>query len=287
MPVIDENWKMRPKHKWHSKLIRKYYKLRVGLTKPRNPIPDRNILEKVEKERRLVIQVPFGGLGDHLAYSSLPELLWKQKGIKTFISNMSIFRNEGIRDFVWGLNPYINFVDEKGWFINERLRDNIVIDEYLQELFHLEGNGYPKTYYKPRVIEELRGQNIVDPSCGATGKANGYFEREFYKRFIAYLKEYVGEFILITHKNIGNQNDLCELIRTEFKPGCFSAGTLEELSDVLYSANERYLLHSGGASLAAALKLKSNILNYIKPSTYEYFKYPTNKHIHLMQDGGS
>ena len=80
MLILSENFKMRPKHNWYSKIIRKYYKIRINLIKPENPIKDETIKEKVEKERELVIQVTCGGLGDHLIYSSLPELLWKQKG---------------------------------------------------------------------------------------------------------------------------------------------------------------------------------------------------------------
>ena len=122
MPLISEDFKMRPKHNWYSKIIRKFYKIRVNLTKPRNPVPDSEILKRVEREKRLVIQIPFGGLGDHLAYSSLPELLWQQKRIKTFISLRSVFRSEAIRDFVWGLNPFVEFTHEKGWFTYRPLR---------------------------------------------------------------------------------------------------------------------------------------------------------------------
>jgi hypothetical protein len=250
---------------------------------PSKPIPDSDVLEKTEQEKKLVIQVACGGLGDHLIYSSLPELLLKQKGIKTFISNESVFHSAAIRDFIWGLNPYVDFTNEKGWFKDKTAENKFPsIDGYFQNLFGLHGDGLPKVYYTANLVEQLKGKIIVDPSCGGAGKANGYFEPDFYKRFIEYLKSHVSEFVLITHKHSGTKNDLQELIRKEFKPECFSVSTIEELSDVLCSAEQRYLLHSGSASLAAALKLESNILNYIKPSTYDYFKYPTNRHIHLL-----
>jgi len=283
MPVISEHWKMRPKHNWYSKLIRKYYKLRVGLTKPRNPIPDSHIFEKAEKERRLVIQVPFGGLGDHLAYSSLPELLWNQKGINAFISNKSVYRSKAIRDFVWGLNPYVTFTNEKGWFIYKPSEHACsTIDEYLQKLFKLKGDGCPKVYYKPNLIEQLREKTIVDPSCGAAGKANGYFEPDFYRRLIEYLRSNIRDFVLITHQHTGTKNQIEKLIKTELNPDCYNVTTIEGLADALFSANNRYLLHSGAASLTVSLNLQSNILNYIKPSTYNSFKYRINNYIDLM-----
>lgn len=250
---------------------------------PFNPILDSEITEKVEKEKRLMIQVACGGLGDHLIYSSLPELLWEQRGIKTFVSNKSILRSKAICDFVWRLNPYVTFTDEKGWFTYKAVENNFpTVDGYLQHLFNLHGDGFPKVYYQPSLIEQIEGKTIVDPSCGAAGKANGYFDTDFYRRFIEYLKSHVGEFVLITHLHSGTKNDLQELIRKEFKPECYSVSTIEEFSDVLYSAKERYLLHSGGASLAAALRLESNILNYIKPSTYDSFKYYVNNYIDLI-----
>lgn len=142
---------MRPKHNWYSKIIKKCYKIRVNLTKSRNPTPDSDILEKAEREKQLVIQIPFGGLGDHLAYSSLPELLWQQKGIKTFISSKSIFRSEAIRNFVWELNPYIDFTNKKGWFIHKRPEHRfLTLDVYLQSLFGLHGEG-PQRFTISRV----------------------------------------------------------------------------------------------------------------------------------------
>lgn len=281
MPVISENWKMRPKHNWYSKIIRKYYKIRVNLTKPRNPIPDADILEKVEKAKQLVIQIPFGGLGDHLAYSSLPELLWEQKGIKTFISNKSIFRGKAICDFVWELNPYVTFTDEKGWFTYKPLDNNFhTMDEYFQNLFNLKGDGRPKIYYKPKLIEQLKGKTTIDPSFGPTGKANGYFEPDFHKKFIEYLKNNVGEFVLIAHKHSDTKNNLQKLIKTELKPNCYNVTNIEELADVLFSADNRYLLYSGGASLSAALSLPSTIL--CNKMAAPNFQYNINAYVDLM-----
>jgi len=282
MPILSENWKMRPKHNWHSKLIRKYYKIRVNLTKPRSLIPDRDISAKGEKEKQLIIQIPFGGLGDHLVYSSLPELLWEQKGIKTFISNKSIFRSSSIRDFVWGLNPYVTFTDEKGWFIHKPLQNNFAtLDEYLQKLFNIEGNGCPKIYYKTNLIEQLKGETIVDPSFGPSGKANGYYEKDFHKRFIEYLKNNVGDFILITHKHTNTKSTLEELIKKVFNPNCYSTSTVKELADVLFSAQKRFLMYSGSASLAAALNLSSYVLCNKKAAPH--FQYQINTYINLME----
>jgi len=282
MPIIKEEFKMRPRHNWYSKIIRKYYKIRVNLTKPANPIPDADIFQNVKEEKQLIIQIPFGGLGDHLAYSSLPELLWKQKGIKTFISNKSIFRSKAIRDFIWGLNPYVTFTNENGWFTYKPLENNFhTMDEYFQSLFKLSGDGCPNVYYKPNLIERLKGKTIVDPSFGSAGKANGYYEHEFHKSLIGYLKSNVNEFVLITHKHSGTKNDLQKLIKTELNPDCYVVKTIEELADVLFSAQKRYLFYSGSASLAAGLKLASTVVCNIR--AVPNFQYSINNYIDLAK----
>jgi len=288
MPIISENFKMRPRHNWYSKIIRKYYKIRVGLTKPRNPISDKDIREKAEKEGRLIIQIPFGGLGDHLVYSSLPELLWEQKKIKTFISEKSIFRSGVIKAFIWGQNPYIEFTGRSGWYINKPLtiKDKFsTIDEYLQNLFGLRANGCPKIYYKPNIVAELNGKTVIDVSFGPTGKKNGYFSKAFHRKLITYIEDKIGAFAVLVHKHSKRKNNLEEKIKKTFSPKIYNVYNLEQLCDFLHSASERHLLHTGTASIVAALNLKSNIINYEKPSTYEHFIYPSNKHIHLKKQG--
>ncbi|KPL22265.1 MAG: hypothetical protein AMJ75_08390 [Phycisphaerae bacterium SM1_79] len=271
---------MRPKHSWYSKLVRKCHKIRVNLTKPLHPILDSEIGEKVEEEKRLVIQVPFGGLGDHLMYSSLPELLWKQKGIKTFISDKSIFRSRAIRDFVWGLNPYVTFTDEKGWWMYKPLDDfAATFDEYLQRLFHLDGQGGPKVYYEPRIVEDVRGKNVIDPSFGPSGRANGYYEAEFRKRLIKYIESSGEDFILVRHSETSIKGDLERCIERTFRPICYDVGTIEELADVLFSAKQRYLLFSGAASLSAAMGLRSIVVCYWK--AVPKFQYAVNTYIEL------
>lgn len=272
---------MRPKHNWYSKLLRKYYKIRVNLTKPRCPIADSAIREKAEKENQLVIQIPFGGLGDHLAYSSLPELLWEQKKIKTFISDKSFFRSRIIRDFVWKPNPYIEFTGTKGWFIYPPLNNSLLtIDEYLQNLFGLQGDGRPKVYYKPDTVQQLKGKTIVHPSFGPSGKANGYYETDFHRRFIDFLEKNAGNFILLLGRHRQAENPLEARIRHLLKPPCYSIESIEGLADALLSAERRYLMYSGGASLSAALGLESIVLCNRK--AVPNFQYGLHKYIDLM-----
>jgi hypothetical protein len=280
--IISENWKMRSKHNWYSKLLRKYYKIRVNLTKPRHPVCDSAIREKAEKENQLVIQIPFGGLGDHLVYSSLPELLWEQKKIETFVSDKSVFRSRAIRDFVWKPNPYIEFTGRKGWFRYRPLNNSfLTIDEYLQNLFGLQADGCPKVYYKPCMVQQLEGKTIVDPSFGPSGKANGYYETDFHRRFIDFLEKNAGDFVLLVGKYKEAENPLEAKIRRLLQPPCYGIDSIKGRADALFSAERRYLMYSGSASLSAAMRLPSAVLCNRK--AVPNFQYKVNNYVGLMQ----
>jgi len=281
MVVISEQFKMRPKHNWYSKIMRKIQKMRLANLKPKDPIPDCRIREIAETQKSLVIQVPFGGLGDHLAYSSLPELLWEQKGIRTFISKKSVFRSQAICDFVWGYNPYVSFTEEKGWFTYEPLRADLpTLDSYFQDLFGLKGDGCPKVYYRPQPVEALKGKTIVDPSCGPSGKANGYFEPRFYEEYIRYVRKHIPDFVLIKHAHDHHKTELERLVESTFSPEIYTVDSIESLADALFSAAARFLMYSGAASLAAALRLASIILCNRK--AVPYFQYRYNSYIELQ-----
>ena len=54
----------------------------------------------------------FGGLGDNLQFSTLPEEFSKQQGRDTYIVSETTFRNKEIYDLVWGCNPYVKGVKD-------------------------------------------------------------------------------------------------------------------------------------------------------------------------------
>ena len=56
-----------------------------------------------------IININFGGLGDHLQFSTLPEEFFKKfkKKVKIYIFENSSFRNKEIYDLVWKKNPFV------------------------------------------------------------------------------------------------------------------------------------------------------------------------------------
>ena len=54
----------------------------------------------------IIIYEQYGGLGDNLQFSTLPEL-YSNNGFDVYIHTESKVRNSEIYDLVWGINPYI------------------------------------------------------------------------------------------------------------------------------------------------------------------------------------
>jgi hypothetical protein len=69
---------------------------------------------------KLVIQVKYGGLGDHLFFSHIPRIA-KQNGVgQVLISNRSEYRDPVYKSFIWANNPYVDgFIDEQGMDFKE------------------------------------------------------------------------------------------------------------------------------------------------------------------------
>lgn len=60
---------------------------------------------------RYVIHQPWGGLGDNLQFSTLPEQL-SRAGHEVYIHEKNTYRNPEIKKLVWELNPFVRgFVD--------------------------------------------------------------------------------------------------------------------------------------------------------------------------------
>ncbi len=255
------------------------------MLKNHHPHAAQDILAHAIQNKKLILQVMYGGLGDHLVYSSLPRLLFENYGIKTYISNKSLYRSPEIRKFIWESNPYVSFTDEKGWSLQgASVPQNKTLDKAIQEIFDLECDGTPEVFHKSNKVNEVAGETIVDVSFGPSGKtAYSYHTEQFAATLVHYLKRNVPDFTLITHDADGYSSEILEdVIKKEFNPPCLGVATVEELSNVLYSARERYLLFSGGASLAASLSLPSNILCNKKVD--QRFVYRTNTYIDITKE---
>jgi hypothetical protein len=117
-----------------------------------------------------ILWQPWGGLGDNLQFSTLPEK-FSQLGYEVYISNKNAYRNSEIIDLVWKLNPYVKGISNEQFNIGDtstyrRIHSGKSII-YNQEACHgIEPeNEIPKIYYKPKKINEFKDVVFVDLSA--------------------------------------------------------------------------------------------------------------------------
>ena len=116
---------------------------------------------------KLIIEQPWGGLGDNLQFSTLPELCHAY-GIDVYVSNRNVYRNEDIKKLVWESNPFIKgFIDEPGNVGNyiDYGPSNNVIMNWEQKFFGEFVNDSPKLYYTPNIIEEFLDKVVIDDNA--------------------------------------------------------------------------------------------------------------------------
>ena len=114
-----------------------------------------------------ILYVNWGGLGDHLQFSTLPEAFDKI-GYDTYISSSSQFRSMETYDLVWKLNPYIKgFSNEQancGHIGNFQLSNKgFSMNRNWEIVFGADNNGnLPIIYYEPKNIENYKNSLLID-----------------------------------------------------------------------------------------------------------------------------
>jgi hypothetical protein len=114
-----------------------------------------------------IIWQPWGGLGDNLQYSTLPER-FMAAGDACFISSANVYRNHEIFDLVWRSNPYVKGVSEDTPNAGACLpfsrafgsKSIVYNQEHLHRLTPL--NETPKIYYQPQPCPAVEGSVLVD-----------------------------------------------------------------------------------------------------------------------------
>ena len=142
---------------------------------------------------KLVLQIKYGGLGDHLFYSHLPRIAKESKKYtKVYISNFSEFRHQDYKKLIWDLNPYLDgFIDEAGYIPNfSKIENNMnILDKIMLEFGIDDGIRFhePEIYYKPNFIQKFN-KIIYDPNyVSYVGRLNK-FKMFFYFYFNNLLK---------------------------------------------------------------------------------------------------
>ncbi len=223
---------------------------------------------------RKIIYQPWGGLGDNLAHSTIPEHC-HNTNIPCYISKHNAYRSEEIRNFVWDNNPYLAGIkDEKdeAWMHNCKAKilpgkfANHI--EEIQDAYGFTPNTqYPRIYYTPKIISDLKNKTLIDLSAHSIGNHySGESLKQEIKKIIDELKLNKSDIHMISHNvPYSITYNLSEL-------GQIVVNGLYHYTDILASAKNFITLYSGAATLAATVKnmLQSDLT--IKVFSFQWIK---------------
>ncbi len=131
----------------------------------------RNVKEKHVREARVILANPWGGLGDNLQFSTLPEQ-FALAGYQVWLSRENAARNCEITDLLWARNPYIEGIFAgPGTIGGNRIGENFPTFNhslgYIERIEAAHGlppvNKYPKIYHRPQHLDPAsQGKVLID-----------------------------------------------------------------------------------------------------------------------------
>lgn len=205
----------------------------------------------------LIISQPWGGLGDNLQYSRIPELA-KRYNIPCYISKYNIYRNEDIRKLIkLGFEETEEEGDNFG-VSYEPITDHICLNWQLLFLrrYNLLEN-YKVEEYKTLINNKYYISNL--PTV-------------FYKPKLINCPEYLFDPNSIHHQyspiTVGNTISLND----KSNPNSIITKDIFDYIDYVYSAKVFYCLFSGSSVVGAAVREKNTICFLPKGTTTEQFK---------------
>jgi hypothetical protein len=187
--------------------------------------------------KKIIIEQPWGGLGDNLQFSTLPEL-GKKLGYDVYVSNKNVYRNNDIKKLVWDLNPYLcGFTDEGGNMPIEKLKlkNNNIISDIEEWAFGECFNTLPKIYYEPNEIQELSNLYIIDPNYVSRGIDFSNIIRKYDKKETLILNSRFEDYISIMSRDIFHWVDIitsCKRFICQFSGGSVAILAFNKSCDV-------------------------------------------------------
>jgi FkbM family methyltransferase len=205
---------------------------------------------------RVVLAQPWGGLGDNLQFSTLPEL-YARENIGFYLSTANKYRNTEILSAVWAGNPYVKGILNEpatiGAITNEAHLGGYRIDiPFISRIEMAHGfkpsGRFPVVYDIPKLREELLGKTLVDLSSVSEQGSRESLLR-FLQATLAWYKLKQEDLIQVRFANYSTEKGL------DFSDiPVVSVASLAEYASVLYSVSLMITVHSGAQSLAVAVR---------------------------------
>jgi hypothetical protein len=203
---------------------------------------------------KIVISQPWGGLGENLMYSTLPER-FAALGVESYTSSRNALRNPEIGHLVWGLNPFVRGVSEdspnagssKG--ISPLLANSPFIAR-IEAAHGLEPvSCYPKLYYRANKRADVEQAVLIDVSSVTVPHRRSGLAK--YIDFVLSRYAYHRSSVLQVRfsKPVAANHNNHPLVFPPFTPR-----TLLEYCDAIVSCRAFITVHSGAQAMAVALR---------------------------------
>ena len=200
------------------------------------------------KNKELILQIKYGGLGDHLFYSHIPRIAKKTgRYSRVFISEFSEFRDEEYKKLIWGTNPYIDgFIDKPGSFLHPTKTINFdkenLLDQIMLSFDIDDGKRFhePELYITPPLRPKLTDASVYDPNYFSNV---GRFTRRDLEKVIKQECIHINYQMAPRNKEISIKN----------VPNILISKNLIDFCGIIVSCKKLYCLTTGTATLATAL----------------------------------
>lgn len=244
-----------------------YFRLKKLLTEKRERVDYYRQIAEIKNKKKIVVDLQFGGIGDCLAFSTLPRLLKEQFGVDFYLSksSFSTVRQADTLKLCFELNPYFkgfsdeadtfsvrNFEVEKslGTFLLDRPGEN-VIERSERQFGLVNGRGRPEIYYQPQHLADYAETILIDPNTISGKKFGWAFPADAFER---------------EAKKYASQGDKLRYVDP-------AAQSLFAFVDMIYSCKRYVGTFSGGASIAAAFDREFSVIfpnNGVNGSNYQF-----------------
>jgi hypothetical protein len=232
---------------------------------------------------KVVLIENFGGLGDNLQFSTLPEEFKLQKNLDFYIHNSTFesIRNKEIFQLVWEMNPYFKGVSNEspnaGRVHRYPTKENMVCD--IESLHGLEcKNDTFKLYYEPKKIGEIN--TLFDLT--STSLYDEYFKNyENFKKIVTDIVENSNSeiyFVYFNNLNSEKYRPIYDIPNSKK----IEVNSIFEYCDVISSCQNFVGLQSGGSHLAKTYQKKYNYnITLIEPSWFDGWRFQDINYIKI------
>lgn len=210
---------------------------------------------------KMILYQPWGGLGDNLQFSTLPELC-HENGIDFYLSVNNSYRNTEIKELVWDLNPFVKGISSephnagycKVGLFTQMFQDGIEFIKSIEKSHGFEPkNKLPRIFYQPKNINYFNDKTVV---C-LTSVSETYDENSVLFELNKLIKKHDYVVELKFNENLCGLNsdygDHKQYISSFEK---YVVKDIYEHCDIIFSAKKYICLYSGNSVLASTIRNK-------------------------------